>query len=258
MKSWEIPWNLLGLRLVQLLGVSSGACVLDVGTGSGSTLIASLQCVGPTGHVVSLERDQEWVAYFSDELKKLNVLNSDVRLLDRAHMDIPDDQFDFAVSGFYGWDYCFDFSTNRFHSPDSIMKEIYRTLKPKGRVGISAWLLQSDMTWMEEVLGQISDKAVRSYSRESKEGWQIIMENSQFDDFVLLPETFSSAYPSREIWWDEMMKRGWGQHLDSLLKEGRESVDDIKMNALEKVREYCTPEGVPFTRRVLFILATKK
>ncbi len=257
MKTWEIPWNLLGLRLVQLLGVSSGTRVLDVGTGSGSTLIASLQCVGPTGHVVSLESDEKWVDYISEELKKLNVLNSDVRLLNRAHMDIPDSQFDFAVSSFYGWDYCFDFSTNRFHSPDLIMKEIYRTLQPKGRVGISAWLLQSDMDWMENVLGQIGDIAVRSYSKETKEGWQIIMENSPFEDFMLLTETHHNSYASRELWWDEMNKRGWERHVHSLAKDKGVSTGEIKAEALERIRESNTTDMIPVTRRVLYVLGTK-
>jgi ubiquinone/menaquinone biosynthesis C-methylase UbiE len=257
MKSWEIPWNLLGLRLVQLLGVSSGTRVLDVGTGIGSTLLASLQCVGPTGYVVSLDTDQERASYLSNELGKLNVLNSEVRLLNPEHIDVPHNYFDFVVSGFFGWDYCFDFATNRFHSPDSIMKEIHRTLKPNGRLGISSWLLQSDMDLMEECLGQISDKKLRSYSRESEEGWQTIMKNSQFDDFVLLPEVFTDNYPSLEIWWSEMARRGWKRSLLSLSKEMGISVEDIKMRAFEEVRRYCIPNGVPLTRKVLFIIATK-
>lgn len=257
MKSWRITSNLLGLRLVQLLGVSAGSHVLDVRTGDGSALIASLQSVGPTGYVVSLDNDQGSVEYVSKELRKLSVHNAEVRLSDGKHIDIPDSQFDFAVSGFMSWDYCFDFTKNVFHSPDLVMNEIYRILKSGGGLGISTWLFQEDMDWMEQFIESYDCDSRRVYSMESEEAWQVIMESSPFNEFTLLPEKIEYTFDSLDDWWDEMNRLGWHQQIEEISDLTEVSLERIKVEAFERIGARSSASNLIFSRKALFIIASK-
>jgi len=258
LKTWGNLWDLLGLRLAQLLGITGGSKVLDVGTGGGSTLIAALKCIGPTGYVVSLDKEQIWVDHVNSELARLNIVNAEVRHMDAKEIDMPDGVFDFAISGFLGWGHCFDFANLSYRSQDLVMKEIHRTLRVGGRTGISTWLFQEDTEWMERFVQSYDYAARRLYSKESEEGWKLIMEHSPFKDSMLLPETFEYTYESLDVWWNEMLQYGWQKQLEEVSKQKDLSLDEIKLKAIEKLGEHLSDSGVSFTRRVLFILATKQ
>ncbi len=257
MNTWGTYWDLFALRLVQLLGVTGGSRVLDVGTGGGSTLIAALKSIGPTGYVLSLDKEKHWADYANSELKRLNIRNAEVRHMDAKELDLPDGTFDFAVSGFLGWGYCFDFTKMEFRAPDLVMKEIHRTLRIGGKVGISTWLFQEDTEWMEHFVESFGYLARRVYSKESEDAWQMIMENSSFTDFMILSEKVEYEYESPEAWWNQMMDYGWKRQIENLSKEKEIPLVNIKLKAFKELKRHQSSKGVVFVRKVLFILGTK-
>jgi len=187
-KTWGFYWDVLASRLVNLIGITEGATVLDIGTGGGSTLHASLMRVGPSGLVIGLDRSEEDVDQVNSELERCNVTNSKVHHMGATEMTFPDNYFDFAISGFLGWDLNFDFSKNQSKGPDTVMNETVRVLKSGGRVGFSTWLLQEDTEWMEHFVRSYSHPARCTYSKESEEGWKIILENSGLEKTSILHE----------------------------------------------------------------------
>jgi len=257
MKTWSNLWDLLATRLAQLLGISSGSTVLDVGTGGGSTLLAALKCVGPTGFVASLDRQEQWANHGIQEIKRLNITNADVRLMDAKSMEFQDNMFDFVLSGFLGWSHCYDFTASKFHSQDLVMKEMHRTLKPGGKLGVSTWLLQSDTEWMENFIEEMGQSARRVYSKETETDWEIIMKASPFSNYILLPEMIDYTYPSPDIWWNDMIDYGWKRQIEALAESCGTKTMDLKEKAIEKLGDHVSKDGVTFKRGVLFILATK-
>ncbi|MCK5151224.1 MAG: methyltransferase domain-containing protein [Candidatus Thorarchaeota archaeon] len=251
-------WDLLSIRLSKLLGIREGSRVLDVGTGGGSTLLAALRCVGPSGEVIGLDRNERWVEHTRAEIKRLNIAIANVEILDATDTGLPDNHFDYAISGFLGWGHCFDFSKGIFSGPDLVMRETLRVLKPGGRIGISTWLLQEDTEWMEEFVRSYSHPARRVYSKETIEGWELIENNSGMVGTLLLPERVEYTYPTVDAWWHEMVSYGWYGQLESLSKEKGISSEDIKKDAIERVEDKRTGEGVTFGRKVLFFLGSKK
>jgi len=258
MKTWSDLWDILATRLAQLIGISSGSNVLDVGTGGGSTLVAALKCVGPSGFVTSLDRQEQWVNHGVQEIKRLNITNAEVQLMDAKSMEFQDNTFDFMLSGFLGWGHCYDFSTSKFHSQDLVMQEMHRTLKPGGKLGISTWLLQSDTEWMERFIEESGQSARRVYSKETEKDWEFIMKSSPFSNYRLQPETIEYTYPSPDIWWNDMIDYGWRKQIESLAAVKGMTVMDLKERTIEKLEDHISKDGVKFTRQVLFILATKE
>ncbi len=257
MKTWSGLWDLLAAHLAELLDVSIGSKVLDVGTGGGSTLLAALKCVGPSGFVTSIDRQEQWANHGAQEIKRLKITNADVRLMDAKSMEFQDNLFDFVISGFIGWGHCYDFANSRFRDQDLVMREIHRTLKHGGKLGISTWLLQSDTEWIEDFIEGMGQSARRVYSKETEKDWKIIMESSPFSDYHLLPETIEYTYPSPDIWWEEMNDYGWKPQIEKLAEVKGMTISDIKKKAIEKLGGHLSKDGIMFTRRVLFIFATK-
>ena len=68
--------------------------------------------------------------------------------MDAGYLGLLPDHFDVILSGFMGWNYCFDFVRNRFRSPDIRMKEIQRVLRSGGQVLISSWAFQEEIEWL--------------------------------------------------------------------------------------------------------------
>ena len=256
-KTWGYYWDVLAERLVNLIGITDGASVLDIGTGGGSTLHASLMRVGPSGNVIGLDKEERCVEHVNSELERCNVTNSKVHHMGATEMTFPDNYFDFAISGFLGWDLNFDFSKSQFIVPDAVMHETVRVLKPGGRVGISSWLLQEDTEWMENFVRTYSHPARRTYSKENEKGWKIILEHSGLEKTSILQETVEFEYPTLEDWWKEMMGYGWRDQIESLSQKQGVDVESIKLNVFEKVADHRTGEGVTFNRRVLYALGEK-
>ncbi|MHA1909764.1 MAG: class I SAM-dependent methyltransferase [Candidatus Thorarchaeota archaeon] len=257
-QTWGHFWDLLSIRLTQLLGLREGSKVVDVGTGGGSTLLAALKCVGPSGEVIGIDKSERWVKHTLAEIKRIGIPNSDVRLKDATDTGLPDNYFDFALSGFLGWGHCFNFIEGEFRGPDLVMKETVRVLKPRGRFGISTWLLQEDTEWMEEFVSSFSQPARRVYSKETLEGWELIKFESGMVETILLPERIEYTYPTMDAWWDEMVFYGWKEQLESLSENKNISLEEIKQEAFERVSSRRSGDGVTFGRKVLFFLGTKK
>jgi ubiquinone/menaquinone biosynthesis C-methylase UbiE len=257
-QTWGFLWDVLASRLVNLIGITEGATVLDVGTGGGSTLLASLERVGPAGKVLGLDKQLNHVEKANLEIQRCNCGDSKVFHMDATEMSFSDNLFDFAVSGFIGWGLNFNFKENRFTGSNQVMQEIVRVLKPGGRLGISSWLLQEDTEWMERFVSSYSHPARRTYVKETVEGWDIILANSDLVKTSVLHEDVEIPYPSLEAWWNEMMSYGWQSQIDSLSIEKGITIEDIKDKAFSQIEDYQSGEGITFIRSVLYALGTKQ
>ncbi len=256
--TWGGIWDLLAYRLVSLMGITTGTRVLDIGTGGGSTLLAALRRIGPTGEAIGIDADETWVTHIRDEAERCGLTNVRAFEMDAKELGFQDGSFDYVTAGFLGWDYCYDFAEGEFIAADSIMKEIHRLLRPGGMTGISTWTWQDDTEWMERFVESFEYYPQRVYPKETIDGWGEIMGESEFNNPLLLPEVVEYTYPTIENWWQEMLAYGWECHLEELARKQDIEMQHLQESAIDRVQAYSSNDGVSFQRGVLHVLATKE
>jgi SAM-dependent methyltransferase len=106
------------------LGLQAGGSVLDVGCGNGDDLRVLAEIVGPSGHVVGVDRSAEMVAQARERTRGLPV---EVRIGDAQQLDLPDDRFDGCRS---------DRVLQHLPNPGQALREMVRVARPGGRVTV--------------------------------------------------------------------------------------------------------------------------
>jgi tRNA G46 methylase TrmB len=79
-KTWGSYWDYFGVRLVELVGVTEGALVLDVGTGGGASLYPAARIVGDHGQVTGIETCHGCQERTSSEINRCGITNAKVLL----------------------------------------------------------------------------------------------------------------------------------------------------------------------------------
>jgi ubiquinone/menaquinone biosynthesis C-methylase UbiE len=121
----EAPMRKAGLDLLKAI---PGESVLEIGFGTGHSLVSLAKAVGPKGKVFGLDLSDQMIKVARDNLAK-------ARLLERAKLSCGDaTQLPYATESF---DAVFmSFTLELFDSPEipKVLEECKRTLRPGGRI----------------------------------------------------------------------------------------------------------------------------
>ncbi len=136
--------------LLDLVQPRPGEKVLDVCTGPGEPAISMASRVEPGGQVTGIDLSSKMneIATKTSEKRKL----SNVRFLtmDAEKLDLPPDNFDLAVS-------CFGLQI--VTQPETVAQEIFRVLKPGGRVAFTVWSKGDRATALDVLIGPMLEYA---------------------------------------------------------------------------------------------------
>jgi ubiquinone/menaquinone biosynthesis C-methylase UbiE len=179
----------------------AGDTVLDIGSGSGTdSLIAALR-VGDRGRVYGLDMTDAMLAKFGSNIEKLGVHNV-VRLRGNAEaIPLPDQSVDIITSNGV---------LNLVYDKPRVFADMYRVLRPGGRITISDISVSRDLEtleeaknnprlWAECVAGAVTDK---DYLTElGKAGFEQLDVIDELDYF-----SHSSSEQTRQI------ARNFGAH----------------------------------------------
>ncbi len=167
--------------------VEEGQVVLDLGSGGGIDVFQASKLVGEKGKVIGLDATPEMIFRARGTAKMHGYRNVEFRLGEIEHMPIENNSVDLVISN------CV---LNLVPDKRSAFEEIYRVLKPGGRISISDMVATKESMkiinpdeWAECIAGAVTFKEYKD-----------ILEETGFRDIKALDET----HPINE----EMMSKG--------------------------------------------------
>lgn len=116
--------------------ISSGSAVLDVGCGAGFDLYAAAAMAGERGRVCGTDLTEEMVLRAQDNFIRAGITNVDVRKVDSEYIPYEDGSFDVVISNGV---------INLSPSKDLSFREIYRVLKPGGKLQFADIVLEKEL-----------------------------------------------------------------------------------------------------------------
>ena len=114
--------------------ISNGESVLDFGSGAGFDLFTASRLVGESGRVCGIDLTDEMVERSQNNLANAKVSNVEIKKVDSENIPYADNTFDVVISNGV---------INLSPSKNITFREIYRVLKPVGRIQFADVVLEN-------------------------------------------------------------------------------------------------------------------
>lgn len=152
--SWQQPD-----RVIELLEISEGDRLADVGAGGGYFTFRLAEAVGENGRVYAVDVDDDMLEYLSERVAEQGVANVEVVRGEFGDPMLPDGQIDLL------------FTSNTYHHIEdrsAYFRAVRSDLSPKGRVAIlelngESWFPRTfgHMTPKESIVSELQDAGYR-------------------------------------------------------------------------------------------------
>jgi SAM-dependent methyltransferase len=145
-----------------LAALKEGEIILDLGSGGGIDVLLSARRVGPTGKAYGLDTTDEMLRLAEENRRISGLTNVEFLRGDIEQIPLPDRSVDVVISN------CV---INLSGDKDRVFREIFRVLKPGGRLAVSDVVVQGELpdelrrsmeSWVGCVAGALSETDYRS------------------------------------------------------------------------------------------------
>jgi arsenite methyltransferase len=240
-------------RLVELLGLHSGAQVLDVATGTGWAAMAASGTVGPTGHVVGVDMTPEMLQEARRKMAAAHLTNVEVREGDAEHLDFADNSFDAVCC-----------ASALFFLPHMLeaIREWQRVLRPGGRVAFSvfgATLFQPMRTMFTDRIqtyGVSLPPRRPSQRLTTPEQCQDLLQEAGFSDLEVRTEQLGYYLSDANAYWEDTVRWNGGRR-DLLSQLPPDKLDQFRAEHLADVSALATDQGIWVDNPCIFALGRK-
>lgn len=168
--------------------LKSGQVVLDLGSGGGVDVFLSARKVGPRGKVYGLDMTDEMLELARENQRNAGVENVEFLKGEIEDIPLPDHSVDVVISN------CV---INLSSDKDKVFKEVFRVLRPGGRITVSDVVVRGEMPdeirrsvelWIGCVAGALEEKQ-----------FQEKLEAAGFEEVALEPTRVYRVEDAREF-----------------------------------------------------------
>jgi ubiquinone/menaquinone biosynthesis C-methylase UbiE len=244
-------WHRFGQQTVDYLDLQVGDRVLDVCCGSGASAIPAAIKVGATGQVIGADLAESLLELGRGKAKQQGLENIEFRQGDFENLGFPDESFEAIVCVF-----------GIFFVPDmeGAIKELWRMLKPGGKLAITSWGQQvfepaNQVFW--DAVGAVRPDLVKKFTPwdriSAPASLQALIESGGATQVQVLLDSAAAQHhiDAPEDWWTIVMGGGLRGTIDQLDPETRESIRAINLEFLR------TNQVKSLEANVLYALAQK-
>jgi SAM-dependent methyltransferase len=208
---------------VAIASLKEGETVLDLGSGAGFDVFLAAQKVGKIGMVIGVDMTSEMIEKARENARKGNYHNVEFRLGEIESLPVDDNSVDVIISN------CV---INLSPDKNAVFKEIFRVLKPGGRLMISDIVLLNELpsfikNSIDAYVGCISGAIL-------KEKYLEIINNNGFNDVEIVDENKVSF----DLWLDDSILRKAMEDLKISPDEAKEIlgyISSIKVKGIKPV-----------------------
>jgi SAM-dependent methyltransferase len=243
--------------LIQDAHVSTGHKVLDIGTGPGEPALTVAAFIGKEGKVCGIDPTSEMISAAQREATRQGLQNVEFEVTTVDHLPFSSGTFDAVVSRF---------AIMFFPSPVDALRETLRTLKPGGRMAFAVWGF-AERNPFHYILSRLIDRyAPQSPTptewsdafRYATPGtlFAILNEAGALDASERLFQFKIEAPLSVEAFWE--LRSEMSEKLRSKLKLlSAGQIAEVRIEAIEALRPYATPQGMSMPAEVLVASGAK-
>ncbi len=166
-----------------------GEVVLDVGSGAGTDTLLASKLVGPAGKVIALDMTDAMIEKLKMNVEKTGAANVQFLKGSAEKIDLPVNSVDVAVSNGV---------INLVPNKRAVFRELFRVLKPGGRIQIADILLHKDIPmksrmnpqlWAECIVGAELERDYLSKIREAGFAKPTVVKRIDYFAKSLNPDT---------------------------------------------------------------------
>jgi AraC-like DNA-binding protein/ubiquinone/menaquinone biosynthesis C-methylase UbiE len=236
-------WQYLSVRTVERLRLQPGERVLDVPCGTGPSLVAAAERVGPTGAVEGVDFAERMLAIARDKVDALGLGNVDLRTGDMTKLERPDPPYD-AVICVLGIFFVQDMP--------GLVRSFRELVHPdRGRVAITVFGERFYDPLRDAFVAAVSEvepglQPIQPWCRtETEAELRALFDGAGFDEVTIETEDDVLPLPSPDDWWRIVMGSGLRRTVTSM---ERAKADEVHRRCNAYIREHAVTEVVTRTR----------
>jgi O-methyltransferase/aklanonic acid methyltransferase len=201
-----------GSLLVDWVGLNPGDRVLDVGAGTGATVVPAAKQVGDGGRVVGVDLAPGMVAQLARSISAGGMVNAEALVADAEDLPFPGESFDVVLCAF---------TLFFFADTDRALAELRRVLVPGGALAISTFTKEGsasmDRIW-ERLSAHIAVPPPADDEKRFHESGRIVgvLSDADFIDIEVLESPFEVVLPDFDAWWRWILSMEFREYVERM------------------------------------------